>query len=66
MASAPVIEQPAAIAVAALNTAILAEKALGFKYNDETLAHARATAAEARVALTQAGVDAEMAWKVLL
>jgi len=65
MASSPIIDRPAA-AVAALQAAIQAEKVLGQRYNAENLAAALAKKEAAKSALNQAGVDADLVWKMLI
>ena len=65
MASSPIIDRPAA-AIAALQAAIQAEKVLGQRYNAENLAAAFAKKEAAKSALNQAGVDAELVWKMLI
>lgn len=63
---ASVAIDPARAAIEALNAAIMAEKALASTYDDAGVARARQAASNARSALCQAGVDADLAWKVLL
>ena len=65
MASSPIIDRPAA-AIAALQAAIQAEKALGQRYNAENLAAALAKKEAAKSALNQAGVDPDLVWKMLI